>query len=61
MWLLQPRREQICTIPPARTIMGTIGASQTAQFHAPMSSAWQWGQKKLTTVPNGISFPDSIV
>ena len=24
---LQPRREQICTIPPPRTIIGTIGAT----------------------------------
>ena len=35
MWPLQPRREQICTTPPPRTIIGTIGAPQSAQSAAP--------------------------
>ncbi len=45
---MHPRREQILTIPPSLTIIGIIGAPHSAQFEAPRSSAWQWGQKKFT-------------
>ncbi len=38
-WLVQPRREQIWTMPPPRTMSGTMGAAQTEQSVAPASSA----------------------
>jgi hypothetical protein len=38
-WLLHPRREQICSIPPPRTINATMDAPQSGQPAAPMISA----------------------
>jgi hypothetical protein len=58
MWLsepMQPRREQILTVPPPRTIMDTIGALQLEHSHEPTSAAWQCGQKNWTIESSGIS------
>jgi hypothetical protein len=54
MWLSQPRREQMRSIPPPSTLICAIGAAQLGQVQALRSSARQCGQRRRTTLLAGI-------